>query len=158
MDYSQFLAMLNGYAEPSFADFQRKLISTNQQIIGVRTSTLRKISRTYQSKLNEVLAYPNEIYEVVFIKLTMISSLSFERFKKYLDYAVSIMDNWATCDSFKGKYIRQNKQAFLSTIDRIFRHGGEFYERYALVALLTNYVESEYLPLLRSYLVVANTD
>ncbi len=157
MTYLELLNDLRIAAEVQFAAFQRKLIFTDYTILGVRTPWLRKKAKELRAYLDEVLSFPDEYYEVVFIKLSLIAALPFDDFLKRVEYAVSLMDNWALCDCFKAGCILKNRQAFLLTLDKLFCHGGEYYERYVLVTLLAYYVETEYLPLIRGYTRRADT-
>ena len=54
MTYSEFLNILSAQAETEFADFQRRLIFTNYQILGVRTPTMRKIAKQYMENIEEI--------------------------------------------------------------------------------------------------------
>ena len=157
MKYSEFLNILQSKAEPNFADFQRKLIFTKYKILGVRTPTLRKLAKEFQENLEEVFHYPNEYYEVVFIKLTMVSMLPYENFLAYLDDSVSLIDNWALCDSFKAKCIKKRVEEFLPVLDKIFQNGGVYHVRYVLVTLLSFYCDGKYLTELSGYIVKADT-
>ena len=156
MTYLEFLNELKGYAEKDFTLFQKKLILTKQHILGIRTPILRKIAKKYQQNLEEIFAYPDEYYEVTFIKLTIVSSLPYEKFIHYVERCVALMDNWASCDSFKAKCISKNREAFLKIIDRLFHTEKEFFQRYVLVVFLTEYVEEKYLPTIERYLSQAN--
>ena len=157
MTYTKFIDILQSHAEPTFADFQKRLIPTKYEILGVRTPTMRAIAKEYEQFKDEILAFPNEYYEVIFIKLTIVSALPYDEFVKELEYCVSLMDNWALCDCFKAKCIPKNRARFLAEIERLFSHGGEYYERYALVSLLYYYVDKPYLPTIENYLLHANT-
>jgi 3-methyladenine DNA glycosylase AlkD len=157
MTYLQFLTELKDYAEEEFAAFQRKLIPTKQKILGVRTPAMRQIAKKYKDCLSEIFAFPDEYYEVTFIKLSIVAMLSFHEFLAYLEQCVQRIDNWATCDSFKAKCIYKHKEEFLDIIAKIFEKNGEFAQRYVLVTLLYTYVEDKYLPILQSYLQRADT-
>lgn len=152
MTYSEFLNKITPYAEEGFADFQRRLIFTERKILGIRTPKLREIAKNLSVDIPTLLSFPNEYYEVVFIKLTAVSALPYDEFVRYLPHCVALMDNWALCDSFKGKYIKKHKVEFLPVLEELFASGGEFFMRYVLVVLLGEYVEEEYLPLLKEYL------
>lgn len=157
MEYFEFLNLLNGYKDEKFAEFQRRLIITKQEILGVRTPTLRKLAKEHKTQFEEVFAYPDTFYEITFIKLTMVSALPYETFITYLDKCLPLIDNWATCDSFKTKCIQKHREEFLTVLEKIFAIGGEFYQRYVLVTLLSEYVEEKYLPTIEQYLLRANT-
>ena len=152
MTYESFIEELKLYAEEELKIFQERLIFTSFKILGVRTLALRTLAKKYQSEIKSVIAFPNEYYEVVFIKLCMVSALPYKPFLDYLDECVGLMDNWALCDSFKPKCVRANRTEFLKELERIFNHGGEFYERFVFVMILNYYVEEEYYSLIKYYL------
>lgn len=157
MKYSEFIDLLTSYSEAEFAEFQKRLIHTERKILGVRTPTLRKIATNYKKDLDEIFRFPNEYYEVVFIKLTMVSALPYGRFLIYLNECIALMDNWALCDSFKAKCLKKHKDEFLLVLESIFAKGGEYEQRYPLVALLNDYVEEAYLSTIERFVRNANT-
>lgn len=152
MKYLQFLDELKAFAEDTFAAFQKKLIFTNQNILGVRTPVLRQLAKRYAKEIETFFNFPDEYYEVTFIKLTMVSLLPYEKFVAYLPKCIMLMDNWAVCDSFKAECIKKNKEQFLPVLQSVFEHNTEFAQRYVLVALLADYVSTEYLQTVTLYL------
>ena len=159
MNYSDFLSELKSIADEKYAAFHRRLLKNDSiRVLGVRAPLLRKIAKAQSCAFEDVLSFPNEYYEVKFVKLTMIASLPYDAFLPRLFDAVSLIDNWACCDSFAPKSIAKHKTEFLPVLDKVFTHGGEYFERFALVTLLQNYVAKEYLPILFSYCNRANTD
>lgn len=157
MTYLEFLDILRPYAEEKFADFQRKLIFTDRKILGVRTPTMRKIAKEYGKDFKTIFDFPNEYYEVVFIKLAMVSALPYEQFVRCVKQCVALMDCWALCDSFKVKCIKKHKAEFLRELEEIFLCGGEYDERYPLVVILSEYMEKEDLYIAENYLIRADT-
>lgn len=158
MTYSEFIKLLSSHAEVDFAVFQRRLIFTKYKILGVRTPILRKIAKGYTGSIEQLFSYPDEYYETVFLKLTAASQLPYEEFLKYVDECVSLMDNWALCDSFKARCIHKHKDDFLPVLERIFAKGGEYEQRYPLVVLLFAYMEERYLPLIKEYVIRADCE
>ena len=156
MKYSEILDLLNGYKEERFAQFQRQLIPTKQTILGVRTPILRNLAKEYKNYVEDFLTFPDEFYEVTFLKLTIVSLLPYERFCCYVEKCVEWIDNWATCDSFRAKCVKKHKAEFLPILEKIFQKQGEFSQRYVLVVLLFEYLEEEYLKIILSYIEKAN--
>ena len=157
MTYSEFIEKITPYAEESFAIFQKKLIFTNRKILGIRTPILRRLAKDFAGDIEDLLSYPDEYYETVFITLTVLSALPYESFLTYLDRSVGLIDNWALCDSFKAKSIKANKEDFLGVLNSLFDKGGEYHERYVFVVLLSEYIEEKYIPLIKSYMQRAST-
>ncbi len=158
MEYIELLNELNKVKEDGFAEFQRKMVITNQTIMGVRTPIMRKIAKKYEGRIEKLLAFPDEYFEVTFVKLAVVSALPYERFVLYVEDCVSRMDNWATCDCFKGKYISKNKEEFLPILEGIYARGGTYAKRYVLVTLLFSYMDERYLPLIEKYIYQTPTE
>lgn len=157
MTYSEFIEKITPFAEEEFASFQSKLIFTDRKILGIRTPTMRKLAKECVNNIDDLFSFPDEYYETVFITLTAVSMLAYEKFLLYIERAVSLIDNWALCDSFKAKCIKKRKEEFLFILDKLFKKGGEYFERYVLVVLLAEYVEGKYLPIIKEYILKANT-
>ena len=157
MTYQEFIEKLTPYAEEEFARFQEKLIFTDRKILGIRTPILRKLAKEFAENIEDLLSFPDEYYETVFITLTVVSALPYESFLHYLERCIALIDNWALCDSFKAQAIRSNKDNFLDVLNTLFESGGEYYERYVFVVLLAEYIEGKYLPLIKSYMRRAST-
>ena len=156
MTYSDFIEELKNHAEPSFAAFQKRLIFTKYEILGVRTPTMRALAKKYKEYLKEIFSFPNEYYEVVFIKLTIVSLLPYEEFVRYVDDCVLLMDNWALCDSFKANCIKKEKGRFFEKVKELFQKGNEYQQRYALVTCLYYYIEEEYFLSIEKFIREAN--
>ena len=157
MKYLDLLNRLTAHAEKDFADFQRRLIFTKYEILGVRTPILHKLAKEYANHFEEIFAFPNEYYEVVAIKLFQAAKLPYNAFLGRFEECVGLMDNWALCDGFKPKCIKAHKEEYLSVLRRMFDGGEEYQQRYPLVALLTEYVEPKYLTDIEEFIVKADT-
>ena len=75
MTYQEFIEKLTPYAEEEFARFQEKLIFTDRKILGIRTPILRKLAKEFAENIEDLLSFPDEYYETVFITLTVVSAL-----------------------------------------------------------------------------------
>ena len=69
------------YAEPDFAAFQKRIVNSPAQgFLGIRTPVMRKLAKRFKSRLDELFAFPDNYYEVTFIKLTAASLLPYDEF------------------------------------------------------------------------------
>ena len=149
MHYRQLLALLEENADLKYREFHKKLLKNDEiNVLGVRVPILRKIARRFNGDIDNLMSFPDEYYEVTFIKLTAVSNLKFEEFIRYTDLCVSLIDNWATCDCFTPKCIVKYKMEYLSYIEKYLSINREFYQRFALTTLLHFYVEEEFLDLI----------
>ncbi|MDE6441520.1 MAG: DNA alkylation repair protein [Clostridia bacterium] len=149
MSYQSLLNQLNCCADESYKTFHKKLLKDESiKVLGVRVPNLRKIAKGYVNNIDELLIYPDDYYEVTFVKLTAVSLLKYEDFVEYVDRCVPLINNWATCDCFVPKCIEKHKEEFLPFIYTYSCSDGEFYQRFALTTLLHFYVEEKYAQLI----------
>lgn len=147
MTYEEVLSRLFSEQDEGYREFQRKLLKNEDiHIIGVRMPVLRRLAREWKGELENFLAFPDEWYEVTFLKFSLYALLPFDKFTARINEMVGLLDNWATTDGFHAKCIARNRDAFLPYIRAFSCDGREFVERYALVSLLHDYVEEQYLP------------
>ena len=144
--YQQFLDEIKSFAEPEYRDFHKKLLKNDKiNVLGVRVPTLRKLAKKYKGEVDNILTFPDEYYEVTFIKLSAVALLDYDDLLARLDTCVKLIDNWATCDCFTPKCISKHKDEFLPVIRKYAAMKGEFEQRFALTTLLHFYVEERYL-------------
>lgn len=149
MLYQQFLDELKSFADESYRQFHKKLLNNDEiKVLGVRVPILRKLAKKYAANLENLLTFPDEYYEVTFIKLTAVSLLPYDKFINYADVCVLLINNWATCDCFTPKCIAKHKEEFLPFVYKFLDDGKacEFSQRFALTTLLHYYVDEEHLP------------
>ncbi len=146
MLYTEFLEELKSFADEDYRTFHKRLLKNDDiNVLGVRVPQLRKIAKKYISEIDTLIFFPDDYYEITFVKLTAVSCLKYEDFIKYVDLCVPLINNWAACDCFKAKCIEKNKESFLPYIRKYAASPHEFYQRYALTTLLHFYVEEKYL-------------
>lgn len=158
MSYEEFLAELKASQDLSYRQFHKKLLKNdNIEVLGVRIPIMRKLAKKYKNSVDEIMSFPDEYYDVTFIKLSAVAILPYEKFITYIDRCVPLIDNWATCDCFAPKCIEKHKDEFLPYIFEYLKEDKEFYQRFALTTLLHYYVEEEYLQTLLDAIKKADT-
>ncbi len=157
--YREFLAELSEYADAGYRDFHKKLLKNDSlNVLGVRIPQMRKIAKKYVGEIDNILTFPDEYYDVTFIKLAAVSYLKWEKFICYVDDCVKLIDNWATCDCFTPKCIKRHREEFLPYIERYLKVDSEFYQRFALTTLLHYYCGAEYADYIFDSIKRADTD
>ena len=142
MLYQEFFDELTALSDAEYRDFHKRLLKNDKiKILGVRVPQLRKLAKKYKNSLQTLMGFPDEYYEVTFVKLAAASYLGYSELLKYIDKCVSLMDNWATCDCFAPVCVGSHKDEFLSYIEKFISEDKEFYQRFALTTLLHFYVE-----------------
>lgn len=147
--YDEVLVRLRSLQDDKYAAFHAALVKNEKvKLIGVRTPNLRKLSKEWKGEANTFLSFPDEYYEVTFLKCALVGMLKYEEFIKRVDLVVPLIDNWAICDMFTAPCVKKHRQEFLPYIKRYLQSDREFTVRYGIVMLLHYYVQEEYLPLI----------
>ena len=147
--YEEVLARLNARKDETYARFHSKLLKNeNVRLIGVRTPDLRALSKEWRGEADTFLSFPDEYYEITFLKCALVGMLPYTEFVKRVDFVVPLIYNWATCDMFTAPCVKKHQEEFLPYIKRYLCSDREFTVRYGLVMLLHDYVEERYLPLI----------
>ncbi len=147
MTYEELTARLFSLADEPYRIFHTKLLKNDKlNVIGVRVPQLRRIARELRGEEERLLHFPDEYYEVTFLKCAAVARLPFEEFTRFVDRVVPLLDNWATCDSFMAPCIAAHREEFLPFVRKYLADGREFVVRYGLVVLRSFYMERAYLP------------
>lgn len=144
--YQELLVELKSCSDEAYKSFHKRLLKNEEiNVLGVRVPDLRKIAKKWTWRVNEILTFPDDFYEVTFIKLCVVSALKYAEFIEYVDLCVPLINNWATCDCFVPKCISNHRDEFLPYIRRYFDEKKEYFQRFALTTLLHFYVDGKYL-------------
>ena len=145
--YDEVLARLRALKDDKYASFHSKLLKNETvRLIGVRTPNLRKLSKEWRGEADTFLTFPDEYYEITFLKCALVGMLTYQEFIKRVDGVVALLDNWATCDMFTAPCVKKHQEEFWLFIEKYLQSDQEFTVRYGLVMLLHYYVEPKYLP------------
>ncbi len=144
--YREFLKELEDLQDLKYREFHLKLLKNNNlNVIGVKIPYLKKLAVKYSGETDNLLTFPDEYYEVTFVKLSVVALLDYDNFVSYVENCVKLIDNWATCDSFAPKCIEAHKDEFLPYIRKFSSSDMPYTRRFALTALIHFYVEEKYL-------------
>lgn len=158
MNYQELLDKLKSVSDENYRAFHRRLLKNEAiNVLGVRVPVLRKIAKEFKGDEDTLLGFPDEFYEVTFLKLTAVSRMEYGEFVKRVEGCVALIDNWATCDCFKADCIAKHRDDFYPYINQFLLTDKEFYQRYALTTLLAFYVEKQYIQTIFDCLNRANT-
>ena len=76
--YEELLQELFSHADEGYRAFHKKLLKDDTiAVIGVRIPVLRAIAKKYKGELQSLLAFPDEWYEVKFLKCAVASFLPY---------------------------------------------------------------------------------
>lgn len=157
MLYSELIERLTSRSDKTYAAFHSRLLHNDSiRVIGVRVPELRKLAKELKGDFEEIFSFPDEYYEVTFLKLTIAALLPYEELTNVIEPCVAKMNNWATCDCFAPKCIRKHRAEFLPYLERFISSDDEFAQRFALVCLLQNYVDPAYYDVIERFISLAD--
>ena len=146
--YNDFIKYLKSISDPKTRDFNKKIIDTKYEILGISMTVLRTVAKDI-SKTNykEFFKYiTNTYYEEVMIEGLILSHIKdenefIELFQKYI-YKI---DNWALCDSCINSYKIMKKGDYSDLAYSLILDSHEFIERVGYVMLLCYYIDEEHI-------------
>ena len=147
--YEEVLSRLHKNSDDGYRIFHSKLLKNDRiKLIGVRIPVLRALAKEWKGEADTFLAFPDEYYEITFLKCALVGALKYEEFIKRADRLVPLLDNWAICDTFTAPCVKKHREEFLPYIKKYLQSDKEFTVRYGLVMLLHYYVEEANLPVI----------
>ncbi len=154
MNIKNILKELNSLKDKEYKNFNRKLIPTNQYILGIRLPVLRDIAKNIvKNDYQTFLKAPKEnYYELILLEgltLTYTKKGFMEQLDDIENY-ISKIDNWAQVDSpfLSFKAIKNEKAEVLKQLEKWILSKNEFKLRAVLVILLGFYVNKKYLDII----------
>lgn len=141
---------LNGLAQSDYKAFNRKLIPTNYEILGVRMPALRKLAKEIVANL-DVSEYLNNAeqttYEHIMLYGLVLGYLNeplLETLFHYLDPLILKFDNWAHVDAIISslKIFKKHPNEVLAHFLPLKTHPGEFAKRTFVILLMNYFLDS----------------
>ena len=143
---------LKELSEKDYQKFSASLIPNIDNVLGVRTPVLRKLSKEIlKDKICEKFLKTNKFkyMEEYMLKGMVIGLLKnpIEEVFVYVKEFVQTINNWAVCDCFccSLKITNENLAAMWDFIVPYFKSNNEFEIRFAYVMLLNYYLQDEYI-------------
>ena len=136
-----------------YAVFNKKIVNTKKQVLGVRTPDMRKFAKSLAKKMdfNAVLNYlktcDKNVYEEVLLSGFIINYSKFSDEQKmkltriYLKYA----DSWALIDCFASSRGNFDKKLWFNFAGGYLASKKEFEARFGIIFLMANFLDKEYI-------------
>lgn len=148
----EILEKLNNLSDEKYKKFHSKLCPGTENIIGVRVPVLRNYAKELakEHNIDELLnTIGNEYYEEVMIQGMIIGmakddlDIQLKRIEKF----VPKIDNWAVCDTFVCglKFVKKYPDEVWNFIKKYLNSNNEFELRFAIVMILSYYIDKKYL-------------
>ena len=143
--YNEYIELLKNNVDTTYRDFNKKLIFTNDEVLGVRIPTLRKIAKDIsKTEISSFLDLNNDTYyeEKMVYGFVLGQIKDKKTFDRYLYPFIEKIDNWATCDmcisSFK---IMKKDNSYYNVAVDLINSDKEFYIRTGLIIMLDYYID-----------------
>ena len=149
-DYNKYIEYLKSLQDKNYLEFNKKLINSKYQFIGIRVPIMRKIAfKIAKGNIISFLEFNKGIYyEEVFIKGLVIAHIKDIKLnQKYIDNYVTQIDNWGICDSFCNSLniVQNNYSDYFNYFSNFLKSDNEFRVRVALVVFLNFYLTDFYI-------------
>lgn len=138
-------------AEQNYQKFSASLIPNINNVAGVRIPKLRSIAKDFYKKYKDdcLIPFDAEYMEEIMVRgiiIGLLKKTSDEMLNIIKDF-IPLIDNWAVCDIFCGglKFTQKNKEKVWEFICPYLNSKKEYEIRFALVMLLSYFVEEKYL-------------
>ena len=151
MERDEIICRLNSLAESEYKEFNKKIIPTKKEVLGVRLPALRSLAKEIcRGNWSDFLQNANdEIYEEQMLQGLVIAYAKMETNQRmsYIERFVPKIENWAVCDSFCGtmKFIGKSQAEYFAFLQK-YLHSKEEYElRFAVVVLMNYFINDSYI-------------
>ena len=149
--YENFINTLKQNGDNKFIEFNKKLIFTKYEFIGIKTSILRNYAKESAkgNPYNFLALCKKDYYEEVLLRGLIIGYLKtdFENLIPLVESYIDDIDNWALCDLFCGslKIAKKLKKEFWCYIKNCVKLPNPYKVRFSIVMMLDYYLEPDYI-------------
>ena len=130
-------------ADTSYADFNKKFITSQYQILGVRTPVLKKFAKEIEPEYiylkNKTLTHE----EILLYGFSASYLKTEDEQLEYLQNVLPFIDNWATCDGIVCSLKKLNQEKSYNFFLKLLKDDREFYIRVGIVGLMRYFIKSD---------------
>ena len=149
--YDNFINTLKNSADTKFVEFNRKLIFTKYEFIGIKTNILRSYAKEIaKGNTHDFLKLcEKNYYEEVLLRGLVIGYLKTdcESLVPIIESYINDIDNWALCDLFCSslKITKKFKKEFWKYIKICIKSPNPYEVRFSIVMMLDYYLDPDYI-------------
>ena len=149
--YNNFIKHLKSLGDNKTKEFNKKIINTNYEMIGIKTPVLKALARELSK--DDIEGFLNiakdKYYEEVLIEGILISYIKdINTFINYFNIYINKIDCWALCDSAVSCYKLFKTNDFSELSLELILDSREYIERVGYVILLDYYVDAEHIDMI----------
>ena len=146
--YNDFIKYLNNIGDSKTKEFNKKIINTKYEIIGIKMPVLRTIAKDIsKTNFKDFFKFiKDEYYEEVLIEGILLSYIKdSNEFLEYFHKFIYKIDDWSICDSCINSYKIMKKDDFSDIAYSLILDSHEYIERVGYVILLNYYIDDEHI-------------
>lgn len=146
--YNEYIEYLISIGDKKLSSFNKKIINTKQEIIGIKIPVLRDIAKKIsKGNVDSFLNLVGDTYfEEILVSGFVIGSIKDKDiFLEYFNSFVKNVDNWATCDMCVSSFKIMKKIDFFDFAKTLAFNDFEFISRVGIVIMLDHYVDSNHI-------------
>ena len=144
---------LHTLADSDYKAFNKKIVPTNYEILGVRMPALKKLAKDLaltpgiEAWLENAELPTYEHILLYGLVLGQIKGLSLETTFRYLDPLILKFDNWAHVDTLVSafKLFKRSKDEVFNHFFPLKTHEGEFTKRFFVILLMDYFMDENYI-------------
>lgn len=148
LNYQEYLKYLKSLKNESTIEFNKKIITTKKEILGIKTKELRNIAKeiakgdieSFIKNYQDIYFEESLIYGFVigYIKDVNVFLKEFNNFIKYID-------NWAICDMCISSFKIMKTNDLFSLAKELIASSDEFRQRTGIIIMLDYYLNDKYI-------------
>lgn len=139
------------FVENDFKEFSEKIVCSNYQLLGVRSSIVKQIAKimvkndVWQSFVNQKHCYYEEFLLTSYI--TGFVKVEKEQLVNLINNYLPFVDCWALCDSLCAglKQIKKDKEYFFNYLKQFQTSEKTYYVRFMFVCFLDYFLDDEHI-------------
>lgn len=127
-----------------YADFSKKLIPTQYQILGIRIPTLRKFAKDLEPEyieLNKEISHE----EIMLYGFAAGNAKIETEQMEYLQNLLPFIDNWATCDCIVQSLKKMKGEKSYLFFKNLLSSENEFFVRVGIIGMMRYFIKSPFL-------------
>lgn len=157
MEYKDLIKYLNDNKDLKYKEFNKKIVNTNYEMIGVRTPILKSLAKTIQKEDCEsfLQSVTSNTYEEVLLEGIVISNFKdAKKLYNLINKFIEKIDNWAICDLVCSnmKILNKNIHIAEKLVSDNINSDNPWRVRFAFVIMLNYLIDKEHLKQIFNYI------